>query len=182
MRAGLPKLIIERIPEWLLGKADDREIAELLSRSFSTDFGGRSYFRTRQHLRFVHRSGGRIVAHMALQFRAMRLGGVLITVAGLADVATDEAHRGQGIAGQMLHAVIANAKASPADFLLLFGTARLYHAAGCHTFHNPMIWVELRDAVTGGVYREIAEELMVLSLRGAAWDDHAELDLLGSLF
>ena len=41
-----------------------------------------------------------IVAHMAIQFRAMRLGGRLITVAGLGDVATDPAHRGQGLAGR----------------------------------------------------------------------------------
>ena len=80
-------MIIEPIPEWL-GNADDCEIVTLLARSFPTDFGGRSYFRTRQHLRFIHRHQGRIVAHMALQFRAMQLRGAQITVAGLADVAT----------------------------------------------------------------------------------------------
>lgn len=144
-------MIIEPIPEWL-GNVDDGENATLLARSFPTDFGGRSYFRTRQHLRFIHRHQVRIVAHMALQFRAMRLGGAQITVAGLADVATDQDHRGQGIAGRMLAAVIAEAKAGPADFFLLFGTADLYHAAGCYTFHNPMIWVEMRGAVTDTIY------------------------------
>lgn len=175
-------MIIERIPEWSLGNADDREIADLLARSFPSDFGGRSYFRTRQHLRFVHRQGGRIVAHMALQFRAMRLGDRLITVAGLADVATDRACRGQGLAGRMLETVIIEAKVSPADFLLLFGTAGLYLGAGCRPIHNPLLWVEMRGAVTERIHREPAEELMVLPLRGAVWDDHAELDLLGSLF
>lgn len=175
-------MIIERIPEWSLGESDDREIAVLLSRCFTSDFGGRSYFRTRQHLRFVHRNGGRIVAHMALQIRAMRLGGKLITVACLADVATDPAHRGQGFARHMLDAVIADAKASLADFLLLFGTAGLYHAVGCTTVPNRMIWVEMLGAVTDTIHRAAAEELMVLSLCGDNWDEGAELDLLGSLF
>ena len=175
-------MIIERIPEWSLGNQDDREIAELLTRSFPTDFGGRSYYRTRQHLRFVHRHEGRIIGHMALQFRAMRLGATLITVAALADVATDHIHRGQGIAGQMLAAVLAVAKASPADFLLLFGNAGLYHGSGCRTVHNLMIWVEMNGAVTGAIHQEPAQEMMVLPLQDMPWNDQADLDLLGSLF
>ena len=175
-------MITEQIPEWSLGNADDLQIAGLLARSFPTDFGGRSYFRIRQHLRFVQRHDGEIIAHMALQMRAMRLGDALVTVAGLADVAVNQDHRGRGIATQMLQTVIAAAMASPADFLLLFGTAGLYHGAGCRTVHNPMIWTEMLGAVTGTIHRASAQELMVLPLRGKAWDDQATLDLLGSLF
>jgi hypothetical protein len=70
----------EVIPEWALTPGDEAEIAGLLARCFDTDFGGRSFFQTRQHLRLVHREGA-ILAHMAMQFRAMRLGERLITVA-----------------------------------------------------------------------------------------------------
>lgn len=172
---------VERIPEWALSEADDRQIAHLLARCFDTDFGGRSYFQTRQHLRLVHRQG-RIVAHMALQFRAMRLGGRLITVAGLADVATDPAWRGRGLASGMLRVAMAEAKASPAEHLLLFGTAGLYAAAGFRPAQNPMTWTEMRGAVTGEIHREVAQSLMVLPLRDAIWDAGAPLDLLGNLF
>lgn len=172
---------IERIPEWALTAADDRQIADLLARCFDTDFGDRSYFQTRQHLRLVHRQGA-IVAHMALQFRAMRLGERLITVAGLADVATDPGLRGQGLASGLLRAALAEAKASPAEFVLLFGTAKLYAAAGFQTVHNQMIWVEMRDAVTRRVHRAAGDSLMVLPLHDLAWDDTATLDLLGNLF
>lgn len=172
---------IERIPEWALTVADDRQIADLLARCFDTDFGGRSFFQTRQHLRLVHRQGP-IVSHMALQFRAMRLGQRLITVAGLADVATDPGFRGQGLASGMLRAALAEAKASPAEFFLLFGTAKLYHAAGFKAVHNPMIWAEMQGAVTGTIHRAPAESLLVLPLREAGWDATATLDLLGNLF
>lgn len=171
----------ELIPEWALTEADDREIAVLLARCFGTDFGGRSFFQTRQHLRLVHREGP-IVAHMALQWRAMRLGGALITVAGLADVATDPGHRGQGLAGTLLQQAIALAGQSPAEFMALFGTAGLYAAAGFRRACNPLVYCEMRGAVTGRVHREPADHLMILPLRDKAWDQTAELDVLGNLF
>ena len=172
---------IERIPEWMLTEADDAQIVDLLARCFDTDFGGRSFFQTRHHLRLVHRQGS-IVAHMALQFRAMRLGDRLITVAGLADVATDPAIRGKGLASGHLQVAIAEAKASPAEFLLLFGTAQLYQAAGFRAVHNPLISVEMRGAVTGDVRHESAHGLMMLPLSDASWDETSTLDLLGNSF
>lgn len=174
-------MTVEQIAEWALRPEDDRQIAALLARAFDDDFGGRSYYRTRQHLRLVHRQAA-IVAHMALQFRAMRLGGRLITVAGLADVATDAAWRGRGLASALLATAVELARASPADHMALFGTARLYHAAGFRPVHNPMIWTDMTGAVSGAPCHEPAESLMVLPLRGAAWDATAPLDLLGTLF
>jgi predicted N-acetyltransferase YhbS len=175
-------MLIERVPEWKLTNANEAEIAALLARSFASDFGGRSFFQTRQHLRLIHRTGGRIVGHMALQFRAMRLGGRLITAAGLADVATDPEYRGQGIAAALLQEAITVAKASPAEFFLLFGVAKLYSAAGFRTAHNPLVWIEMRGARTGALHREAAEGLKVLALGGAVWEDNAVLDLLGNSF
>jgi predicted N-acetyltransferase YhbS len=175
-------MLIDLIPEWRLTNAEEAEIAALLARSFTSDFGGRSFFQTRQHLRLVHRHEGRIVGHMALQFRAMRLGGRLITVAGLGDVATDAGHRGKGIAAGLLKEATRVAKASPAEFFLLFGVAKLYAAAGFRSACNPLVWIEMEGARTGALHREPAEGLMVLPLGAAAWDDGAVLDLLGNSF
>ena len=170
------------IAEMDLSAADEAQIVALLARAFDTDFGGRSYYKTRPHLRLLIRDGGVIVAHMALQFRAMRLGGRLVTVAGLAEVATDPAHRGKGHAAALLQTAIAKARAARADYFLLFGDAGLYVAAGFRTVPNPMIFLQLDGAVSGAVTREPAESLMVLPLGADPWDDTAELDLLGGLF
>lgn len=175
-------MLIEHIPEWQLTAEDEAQIASLLARSFTTDFGGRSYFQTRQHLRLVHRREGRIVGHMALQFRAMRLGERLVHVAGLADVATDPGFRGLGIASGLLKVAISEARASRSEFFLLFGTAPLYAAAGCRKVGNTMTWIDLTGARTGEIHREPADSLMVLPLGGATWDETAPLDLLGNLF
>jgi predicted N-acetyltransferase YhbS len=173
---------IETVPEWQLTKADEAEIAALLARCFSTDFGGRSFFQVRQHLRLLRRDEGRILGHMAIQFRAMRLGERLITVAGLADVATHPDHRGKGIAAGLLQQAIATAKASPAEFFLLFGVAQIYPAAGFRKVRNHMVWTEMHGSWTGPLRREAAESLMVLPLKDSAWDEGAVLDLLGPTF
>lgn len=173
---------VDRIADWGLSAADEAQIADLLGRCFATDFGGRSFFQQRPHLRLVTRAEDRIVGHMALHFRAVRLGGRLTRVAGLADVATDPALRGHGIAGALLQEVIRDARLSNAEFLLLFGTARLYAGAGFEPVANPMTWVDLTGARQGPVCQGRAEALMVLPLRGRDWDAEAQLDLLGCMF
>ncbi len=172
----------ERILENDLSAVDEAQIAALLHRSFRTDFGGRSYFRTRHQLRLVIREGGAILAHMALQFRAMRLGRQLIHVATLGDVATDPNHRGKGLASKLLQAAINEARQSRASHLLLFGNGSLYTSAGFRPAQNLLHFLDLDGAKTGGLRKEQAKELQVLSLAGAPWENDAELDVLGGLF
>lgn len=173
---------IDRIAEWALTPGDEAQIAALLARCFSTDFGGRSYFQQRHHLRLVTRDQGKILGHMGLLFRAVRLGGALTDIAGLADVATDPASRGQGIAQALLHAAIAEARASQAQFFLLFGNATLYSGNGFRKYPNTLTYLDMRGARTGEVRTEAPEALMVLPLRDQPWPAAAPLDLLGTLF
>ncbi len=173
---------IETIAEWALRASDDRAVATLLARSFSTDFGGRSYFRQRPHVRLLIRDGARVVGHMAILWRAVRLGDQQITVAGLADVATDPDTRGKGVATALLQAAIAMAKASPADHMILFGNAPLYGGAGFVRVRNPLVYLDLTGSKTHCIRKEPAEQLMVLPLAEMAWEGTATLDLLGNLF
>ncbi|WP_137109899.1 GNAT family N-acetyltransferase [Rhodobacter sp. SY28-1] len=176
-------MTIEFIPEHLLIKTDSEAIARLLARCFTTDFGGRSFFQTRQSWRHVARLNGQIVAHLAVQLRAVRLGDRLLTIAGIADVATDPDHRGQGHAAGLLQAAIAMARQSPAEFVLLFGTAKLYPAAGFRPVANPLTYFDLTGARTGALHRdEVNPHLQVLALTRDDWDEGLPLDLLGGLF
>ena len=163
-------MLIEKIPEWRLSATDDAEIAALLSRCFDTDFGGRSFFTQPHHLRLILRQGP-IIAHMALLLRSVQLGGRQITIAGLAEVATHPGHRGQGIAAHLLQSAIAEAKSSPADYLLLFGTAKLYTAAGFRNSPNRIAQISTSET-----------SLMMLPLRDVPWPETAPLDLNGPAF
>ena len=168
---------VEPIAEMQLSAADDAAIAGLLARCFDTDFGGRSYFIHHHSLRLVLRDGAAIISHMALTLRSVQLGDQRLTVAGLADVATDPAHRGQGHAATLLRAAIDAASASPAAFVLLFGNARLYAAAGFRPVTNPVASVATDG--TRSVSRN--DGLMVLPLRGDPWPEGL-LDLRGPVF
>ena len=172
---------VETVAEHDLTPDTDSAIAALLAQTFDTDFGGRSYFQQRHHWRHLIRAEGRVVAHVAVQLRAVRLGGRLMTVAGLAEVATDAGHRGQGHAARLVRAAIEKAAQGPAEAVILFGNAAVYAAAGFRKATNPLLWTEMRGARTGATKREPAQSLMVLPLRGTVWDDTAELDMLGSL-
>ena len=171
---------VEVMAEWDLTPADTAEIAGLLARCFATDFGGRSFFHQRPHLRLITREQT-IIGHMALALRAVRLGGVLVDIAGLAGVATDPDHRGKGIATRLLQAAIIEARQSPAEFMLLFGTANLCAAAGFRRAQNQITFTDLTGAQTGAVKTEAARVLMVLPLRDRAWNDTLPLDLPGHL-
>ncbi|ODM45952.1 hypothetical protein A9320_07995 [Ruegeria sp. PBVC088] len=173
--------VIEVTAEHALTGEDEAQIAALLRASFPTDFGGRSFFQQRPHLRVVWRDG-MILGHVALFYRAIRVDGQLIDVIGLGDVATAPEARGRGIATSLLDRVLAIGKDSNAQFALLFGERRLYDRAGFRLAANTYIRIDMTGARTGDVARVQSRFLRVLPLTGALWSDRAELDLLGPLF
>lgn len=172
---------IDRIEETRLTAGDDAQIAKLMERSFPTDFVGRSYFHQRHHTRLVVRAP-HIIGHIALTFRAIRLGNDLIDIIGLAEVGTDPDHRGKGIAAALLQAAIAEARASLASHMLLFGEAKLYAAAGFRPVQNKMRHVVITKARTLRTQTAKADGLMVLPLRDIPWPDGADIDMLGHVF
>ena len=172
----------EAIPEIELGPADEAMIADLLMRAFGPDFDGRSYYKQRPHLRLVIRDEGRIVGHMALVMRDIRLGERLCPIAGLAEVATDPERRGAGIASALLQEAIGRARASLAEFLVLFGDRPIYAGHGFVMANNRLTYPVLDDVRTHRVTRRVDPGLMVLPLREAAWDFAAPVDLVGHLF
>lgn len=173
---------VERIAEMEMTEAEEAQITALLARCFTTDFGGRSFFQTRHHLRLVIRDGGAPVAHLAISFRAVRLGARLLTVAGLAEVATDPAHRGKGHAARLVAAAIDEARCARVPHVLLFGTAAIYGAAGFRPVVNRLTYLDLRGAKSHEMRNLPAQHLQVLDLGTQPWEEDAPLDLLGGLF
>ncbi len=120
---------------------------------------------------------------MAVQLRVVRLGMRAVTIAGIADVATDPRARGRGLAAALLQAAIARARATlwrPMCFSTAL--AGLYAAAGFRPAANPTTFLDMPGAVTSAVRRAPAKHLMVLDLGTDPWDGTAELDLLGPMF
>ena len=173
---------LERIEELQLSKTDDTAIATLLGAAFETDFGQRSFFQQRHHLRLLAREKETVIGHMGISIRAIRMGGTLLTIAGLGDVATDISHRGQGIATQLMRRAIQEVKSSQCAFFLLFGNRPLYAASGFKSVPNKVRHTSLIGVKTGEVIEITDSGLMVMPLGSTLWDETAVIDLAGHAF
>jgi len=173
---------IERLNEYDLTPDVETQIADLLAQSFTTDFGGRSYFQQRHHVRFIARDGDAIMGHMALCYRDIRRDGVLVPIWGLAEVATAPQARGKGVATDLLDAAIAFVRTTPAAFLVLFGNRPIYAGNGFEKHRNTLVSISFEGAETGKVSTAENAGLMVLSLTDQQWDGAALIDLLGHKF
>ncbi len=177
---------IERIPELSLSVEDDRQIGVLLDAAFGAQmesgFDGRSYYQQRHHLRIMMRDGANVIGHIALLFRAIRIGDQLVQITGLAEVATHPDHAGQGVASTLLKDAIQQSRHSQAAFVVLFGDHPIYAKHGFRPMGNRLRYVALDDCRTHEVTARVDDALMVLSLGDVAWDPKAEVDLLGHLF
>lgn len=172
----------EKIDETRLTPTDEAKINRLLERAFQEDFGGRSYHQQRHNLRLIAREGDIITGHMALCYRSIRMGDALVKIMGLGDVATDPDYQGQGIASALMTEAIAEARASAADFFLLFGVRPIYAGRGFRAAPNAIKHVAMYHAHTDDVRVQDDPYLMVMELKGITWDDTAVVDLLGFSF
>jgi len=173
---------IERIDELRLSKADRKEISALLNAGFGGEFGDRSFFAQRHHLRLVKRVSNRIAGHLALVYRVISIDGNPVTIIGIGDVAVAEDARRQGIGAALVDAAIEEARRTEALFLLLFGEANIYSRAGFRAADNPLVWVVQENFQTSRIVQKPSESLMVYQLGTMGWDNGTKIDLLGGLF
>lgn len=170
----------ELVPEWALDPRDEAAIAALLAECFPTDFGGRSFYRQRPHVRLLWRDA-EIAGHLALHYRSMRLGDALIRVLGLGDLAVRGDARGQGGGTRLVARALDEARRARCDAALLFGRRGLYDRAGFRQVRNPLLNCDLTGARSHALRHEHSDFLRIAPLTGIDWPEHETLDLLGPM-
>ena len=178
----VPNLEFTSLDETKLTSNIDRQIASLIDKTYNVDFEGRSFCHQHHHKRYLAYNSDDLVAHLAILLRSVSLGGERVSIAGVAEVATDQDFRCRGIASNLLAMAIEDAMASTASFMLLFGTENIYRRAGFKNYQNPMTAVDLSGGISRKIRKVENEPLMVLPLKDEEWDPTAPLDLLGSVF
>ncbi|MDA7423302.1 GNAT family N-acetyltransferase [Thalassococcus lentus] len=170
--------MLEMIHEQDLSGSDEDQIARLLEDCFPSEYDGRSFFQQRPHCRLIWRDT-RIVAHVGVFYRAVRLDGTLSNVLGIGDVATGPKYRRQGIATKLIDQALA--AAPRADFAMLFGRRKLYDRAGFVSVSNPIRHTVMMGSKTGESVTESNEFLMIKQLRQRSWPSKGTVDLLGQM-
>lgn len=179
---GDREITIERVEELRLNKATEAQIAELLDTTFTTDFGGRSFFQNRHHCRFIAFQKGELVGHLSIAYRAIQMGRQRVDIVGIGEVAVAAKARKQGIATELVHCAIEEGKAAEADFAALFGEESLYSKAGFVKGNNNITLSEMEGARTGTIVRENNPYFMIRPLGKLEWDFNVPVDLAGFSF
>lgn len=173
---------LERVEELRLGKEKESTVANLLQRSFSTDFGNRSFFQNRHHCRFLAWYNEQLIGHLAIAFRAIQMGGQRVDIVGIGEVAVCRDFRRRGVGSALVAAALDEGRASEADFAALFGEKSIYARAGFVNACNRITLSEMEGARTGSIVRENNPHFMIKPLGDLAWDFDAPVDLAGFAF
>ena len=131
--------ILSVIDEAEMSPSLDAAIREGLCLCFPADaavFGQtRAWHGSRPEFSVVLREAERVVAHVGVVDRTIRVGETSLRVAGVQNVFVLPEHRGRGLSGQVLQAAMAQAAARHFEGGLLFCVPRLekvYAACGWH--------------------------------------------------
>lgn len=172
-----------RVAEAEIGEDLSRRLQSLLQACFA-GYPGRSYFKLPPHFRYVAMTGsGDVAAQMGVEFRVIRVGGVVLRTFGVVDLCVRQSQRSRGLAGTLLAEVTGLARSCAMAFIVLFADDdRLYTRHGWARVTNTCSWVQINDHVTLGLARqEDTGAMMVKALGEQPWPD-GDVDLLGHLF
>jgi GNAT superfamily N-acetyltransferase len=159
---------------------EDRALRALLFSCFSFNpvFLARRWFRQRPGHRWLMMDGvGEIVAHAAVHERLIGTAAGGLQIGGIAEVCVAPAHRGQGIARELLQTMEMFMQAREIPFAMLFGQPRVYASSGYVPIEN-----ELKtDNLLSHHWNPFCGTAMIKPLTGQPWP-HGLIDLCGPTF
>jgi predicted N-acetyltransferase YhbS len=178
-------ILIQRREEDALTAVERSQLSTLLFEAFGPPFDRRLHYKQLPCFRFVALNGAAVaIGQVGVCHRMMRLGDESCRVFGIVDLCVAKDRRGQGLGRRLTETVINAAAAAEADFVLLFAdTPSLYTDVGFRGSPNPCVWWAIDEHRSLGTRSGPPPGLlMTLTLGPLAWNDEAELDLLGHLF
>ncbi|WP_299744784.1 GNAT family N-acetyltransferase [uncultured Rossellomorea sp.] len=162
------------------------EIQELLNECFGDGYpDDRIYFKQIPHFRYlVHNEDQRLVGHVGVDYRVMKLEGEPINVLGVIDLCVSKGSRSLGIGSQLLFELERFCNGRNIDFLLLFADdPSLYKRNGFQSVSNQCTWMKINDQnqTTRGIGTETINQLMIKPIGTKKWSS-GQLDMLGYLY
>lgn len=172
------------VPEYEIDARTATQVVALLDESFPDTFDGRTYFKQLPHFRYLAFEGETIIGHAGVDHRVIRVGEKIIRIFGIIDLCITPAHRGVGIAANLLKQVESLAVASNVYFLVLMGDIDTLYIANGFQHVDPAMtkWLAVEDVESVAVIeRDLSDCFLVKPLRGEGWPV-GQIDMLGYLF
>lgn len=159
------------------------QITELRNAAFPDCRHQRSYHKQLPHFRLLALVDKRIVGHLGIDHRMIRIGDSPVSIFGMVDLCVDSEYRGNGIGGKMLTQADIIARRNNIEFLFLMASDHaLYESQGFHIVDGLCSWLRIDEHRNYGVaVEEIRGEMMVKPTGDTKWPT-GPIDLLGHMF
>jgi len=165
-----------------LNHAQHDAIEQLRNRCFPEHVVPRSYYKQRPHMRALTYDGDRLVGHMGLDYRVIRVGEHTLNVLGVIDLCIDPSVQRQGLGSQMLAQLKDYASIRPVDFIILISDLyEFYTANGFRNVAHMSSWLRINEHQNFGVGVDLIDDLYVQPISGKPWPK-GHFDWLGYLF
>jgi predicted N-acetyltransferase YhbS len=178
-----PTLRLEYVREPAVSEALNRELIELISGCFTQPQD--AFLRERRYAqemplhRYLLRSAeGRLIAHLAVHEKVLRVAGADVKVGGLAEVCVRDSERGHGHVRRLLDHAHQALRELGIPFAFLFGDSKIYHSSGYRPIPDT---IACFDPVTARVIVAHDPSALVRPLTERPWPE-GPVDLRGPLF
>lgn len=172
------------VAEWELSEPERTQIAELLDVCFPETFEGRTYYKQLASLRVLALHEQRLVGHLALDHRVIRVGSDVVPILGIVDLAVDPNERRKGVGAELLHRAEVIAQQAGCAFLVAMADR---HDLYLRCEYRRLAAAETRFLAIDErrshslISRPLDDIFLVKALNDTRWPS-GEIDLLGHLF
>ena len=159
------------------------ELTKLKNRCFPEHKKDRSYGKQLPHFRLISIADEKIVGHMGVDHRVIRVADEIFQIFGLIDLCVAQEQRSKGIASSMIERISTLGNKKGIDFLfLLAADYRLYEKHKFRVVDELCSWLRIHEHRNLGVAVERLEgEIMIKKIGKKEWPE-GPIDLLGYMF
>ena len=174
---------IQRIEEFQISTATHQQIQTLFADCFPEYPKDRTYFKQVPTFRYLVWEKDRLVGHLGVDHRIIRVGNQSVSIMGIVDLCVDPAFQSQKIASNLIHQLDTLSQKHQIDFLVLVtGDHNYYRKHGFQLVQNVCRWLIINNHQMLGIgHRRIEESLMVKPLGDKPWNTGL-IDFLGHIF
>ena len=156
----------------------------LLDESFPETLEGRTYFKQLPHVRLLAMDGGSLIGQVGIDGRVVNVGGAVVSIFGLIDLAVHPARRGQGVGTLLLAEAERIARASKREFLVLMADRYDLYLKEGYSRVQPALtkWLAIEDRNSIAlISKDLSHCFMAKPLTERTWPK-GMIDMLGYLF